>query len=100
MTGCQADYSDDRHCGNCQSLASDIPVWEAIIHRQECERPEHVYHQLSAQGAAAIKFIPHLQPSDARLWGFSLRGVRYLDQRIANRIVVPLFEATLQRLAR
>lgn len=74
MTGCQADYGDDRHCGNCQSLASDIPVREVIIHRQECERPERVYHQLSAQGAAAIKFIPHLQPSDARLWGiFSAR---------------------------
>ena len=75
MTGCQADYGDDRHCGNCQSLASDIPVREVIIHRQECERPERVYHQLSAQGAAAIKFIPHLQPSDARLWGDFLCAV-------------------------
>lgn len=71
MTGCQADYGDDRHCGNCKSLASDLPVQEVIIDRQACQRPERVYHQLSAQGAVAIKFIPHLQPSDARLWGIS-----------------------------
>lgn len=97
MTGCQADYGDDRHCGNCQSLASDIPVREVIIHRQECERPERVYHQLSAQGAAAIKFIPHLQPSDARLWGDFLCAVLAIwIKEDANRIVVPLFEATLR----
>ena len=97
MTGCQADYGDDRHCGNCQSLASDIPVREVIIHRQECERPERVYHQLSAQGAAAIKFIPHLQPSDARLWGDFLCAVFAIwIKEDANRIVVPLFEAKLR----
>ena len=97
MTGCQADYGDDRHCGNCQSLASDIPVQEVIIHRQECERPELVYHQLSAQGAVAIKFIPHLQPADARLWGDFLCAVFAIwVKEDANRIVVPLFEATLR----
>ncbi len=48
MTGCQADYGDDRHCGNCKSLASDLPVQEVIIDRQACQRPERVYHQLSA----------------------------------------------------
>lgn len=83
MTGCQADYGDDRHCGNCQSLASDIPVQEVIIHRQECERPELVYHQLSAQGAVAIKFIPHLQPADARLWGiFFARFSRFGSKKM------------------
>lgn len=79
MTGCQADYGDDQHCGNCKSLVGDIPVQEVVIHRQDCENPERVYLQLSAKGAVAIKFIPHLQPADARLWGgFSLRGVCYL----------------------
>lgn len=97
MTGCQADYGDDRHCGNCKSLASDLPVQEVIIDRQACQRPERVYHQLSAQGAVAIKFIPHLQPSDARLWGDFLCAVFAIwVKEDANCIVVPLFEATLR----
>lgn len=81
MTGCQADYGDDRHCGNCQSLASDIPVQEVIIHRQECERPELVYHQLSAQGQWLSSLFPICSPPTPVCGGFSLRGFRDLGQR-------------------
>lgn len=67
MTGCQADYGDDRHCGNCKSLANDLPVQEVIIDRlPSAERSGSRGHQVYSSSATFRR---------PAVGGFSLRGV-------------------------